>query len=379
MTYGVERMTLGGNTLYDKLHAQFGERAARSVGLGLEANAKKAARANAASARTATASVPRANSRPIPQSAPQAAGRPVRGAHTRSRNRAHAHDRVLSEPRASRIATPEEAYALRNPYRARINYMKRPVTGKSDLEISIATFPQAYRAGMRAKRAMGRGIVRDTSAYGARVRYGLRPGETKDEYSALDKSRRVMSSAYVRGERMRRLTDIENAKPTPKDAKGIEVPTGIEKFILRARAVFLGKSKHSTEVRVKRSPFPIGTLALITVCTIVLLFMISSFAELSDTRNQISDLEYTHSSLEVERARLSGLVENREDIRVIEKIATEELGMVSAELAKGRFVSLSDYDSVEIVDVEPEKEEGVLSSVFSSISENLGKISDYFN
>ena len=107
--------------------------------------------------------------------------------------------------------------------------------------------------------------------------------------------------------------------------------------------------------------------------------MISSFAQLSDYRAQISELENTQTSLERERARLSGLVENREDIRVIEKIATEDIGMVSADLAQGRFVSLADYDSVEIISYEGEEKPGVFASVFSSIAENLGSISDYIN
>lgn len=384
MTYGVERMTLGGNTLYDRLHAQFGERAARSVGLGLKANAEKASKRGeavqsaAASARPGVRSgvrnVADVTSRSGASSAADNAER-----YARQTSRAHAHDRVLSEPRASRVVTGREAYAYRNPYRARINYMRRPVTGKSDLQISIATFPQAYNAGMRAKRAMGKGIVRDRSAMNARVRRGLRAGETKSSYSALENSRSVMAEAYRLGERMRRVTQIESARPTPANAKGIETPKGIEKFILRARAVFIGKTKSSTEIRVKRSAFPIGTLALIVICTLVIMVMISSFAEMSDYRRQISELENKYSTLEVERARLSGLVENREDIRVIEKMATEDLGMVSADLAQGRFVSLSGYDSVEIIEVEPDKEEGVFSSIFSSISENLGKISDYIN
>ena len=100
---------------------------------------------------------------------------------------------------------------------------------------------------------------------------------------------------------------------------------------------------------------------------------------MSEYRRNISELENTHSELEVERARLTGLVEEREDIRVIEKIATEELGMVRSDLAQQRFVSLADNDSVEIVKVDKEEEQGVFASMLSAISESLGSISDYIN
>jgi hypothetical protein len=386
MTYGVERMTFRGNTLYDKLHEQFGERAARSVNLGLEANAKKEARRRTVESAVAFRNVPssRAASRPIPSGRVQGNVRSYNisndaGTRTHERRAVHAHDRVISEPRASHFASEREIYETRNPYRARINYMKRPVTGKSDLEISIATFPQAYNAGMKAKRVIGAGIVKDRSAAGVRVRHGYRPGESRSTESALDNSRTVMANAYRRGERMRRVTQIETARPTPATAKGIETPKGIEKFIRRARTLVVGKGKHATEIKVKRSPFPIGSLALIIVCTIVVMVMISSFAEMSDYRSQISALEDTQATLERDRARLSGLVENREDIRVIEKIAIEDIGMVSADLAQGRFVSLADYDSVEIIEVDKEENSGVFASVLSSIAENLGEISDYIN
>ena len=381
MTYGVERMTLGGNTLYDKLRMQFGERAAKSVDLGLKANAEKARRAvPAQDGSTSRSASVRKNARAAsrPRTTAADAGAVRQASPARQNARAHAHDRVLSEPRASRIATEREIIALRNPYRARVNYMRRPVTGRSDLEISIATFPQAYNAGMRAKRAIGRGIVRDRSAANARIHYGYRPGDRRSAFTPLEASRGVMAGAYSRGERMRRVTQIESARPTPKDAKGIETPKGIEKFIRRARAVFVGKTRRA-EIRIKHSPFPLGTLALIVVCVIVMMVMIGSFAEMSEYRRNISELENTHSSLEVERARLTGLVEEREDIRVIEQIATEELGMVRSDLAQQRFVSLADNDSVEIVKVDTEEKQGVFASMLSAISENLGAISDYIN
>lgn len=48
MTYGVERMTFQGKTLHEKLRAQYGDRTAKSVRCGLEANSKKKAAREAA-------------------------------------------------------------------------------------------------------------------------------------------------------------------------------------------------------------------------------------------------------------------------------------------------------------------------------------------
>lgn len=463
MTYGVERMTFQGKTLHEKLRAQYGERAAKSVRSGLEANSrKKVAReaaktpesakrsrekgreaSSAAGRRTVTsvmrtvgprsagisracavshatdgatrrleaparaanaasqargrfgdapqprtsvraASAPQGNAR-VGAAAPQANARvnaaapqgSVRSnAATSAQSASRESGRRYELPRQSHFANAREMYETRNPYRVRVNYFKKPVTGRSDLEVSIATFSRAYRAGMRAQRTMGAGMIRDRSAQHAAVRTGYRKGDVRSDRSAYENSVGVMANAYRRGERMRRLTQIEKAKPTPKS----EVETkASHRFFARVRSILGVKGSHTAELRLKKTPFPIGTVALMAVCTLVMMVMISSFAQLSECRAQISDLEYRQDKLALERTRLTGLVESREDIRVIEKIATQDIGMVSAELAKGRFVSLADCDRVEVIEDTPEEESGVFATILSAISENLGAISEYIN
>ncbi len=438
MTYGVERMTFQGRTLHEKLRAQYGDRAAQSVSRGLEANSKKAAReaakradaakrtesankaepvkrsranrreASAASGQRSVTSVMRnvrsgaadgarrqgERVRPASDMRPRAAVRQPSAAQSATRVaapgasrvgvqgslRSNAHsaqaERRYEMPRQSHPASAREMYETRNPYRVRVNYFKKPVSGRSDLEVSIATFPRAYRAGMSAQRAMGAGVVRDRSAEHASVRRGYRRGDVRSDRSAYENSVGVMANAYRRGERMRQITQIEKAKPTPKTEDETKLS---RRFIAKVRTIIGVKGSHTAELRVKKAPFPIGTVALMAVCTLVVMVMISSFAQLSECRAQISDLEYRQEKLALDRSRLTGLVESREDIRVIEKIAAKDIGMVSAELAKGRFVSLADCDRVEVIEDDPEEESGVFATILSAISANLGAISEYIN
>lgn len=424
MTYGVERMTFQGKTLHEKLRAQYGDRTAQSVRRGLEANSKKrtareaakktedvrssrikrrgvsgtagrrtvtsvmravgpqsagAARASGASRgsgvqRMASAQErARANVRPDASShlsAGQSAGMPRPNAQSAQAGRRE----VM--PRQSHFASARELHETRNPYRVRVNYFSKPVTGKSDLEVSIATFPRAYGAGMRAQRKMGAGVLRDRSAEHAAVRTGYRQGDVRSDRSAYENSVGVMANAYRRGERMRRITQIEKAKPTPKSEVGTKAS---RRFFERVMSALGLRGAHTAELRLKKRPFPVGTVALVAVCTLVMMVMISSFAQLSECRAQISELEYQQDKLALERSRLTGLVESREDIRVIEKIATQDIGMVSAELAKAHFVSLADCDRVEVIDDTPEEESGIFATILSAISENLGAISEYIN
>ena len=69
-------------------------------------------------------------------------------------------------------------------------------------------------------------------------------------------------------------------------------------------------------------------------------------------------------------------LEEKNDIREIERIATTELGMAKEDTLQRRYVSLSDGERIEILDSGEENEDmsgGVmLSSIFSSIGKLLG-------
>ena len=412
MTYAFTRNTSQGNTLYDRLNAQFGERAARSISLGLEANRKKreAQKQNTANnvgsrpaqstrpmpnARPAQSTRPMQSARPAQSSRPMPNARPAQNApqnngqysaprahrpqsevrHTTSANNgqyyapnaqqngirrpatnsgqyytpnaqqsnaqyynpnaqqnnaqyytpsANAYNAQYYTPNANaynaRTAGPYmyDVHESDNPYIVRFRKMRKPVTGKSDIEISIATFPRIYR----------------------------------------------------RGEQMRRVTQIAKATPTP----GV-----IKMHFINLKKSLFPTGQHNAELRVRRSPFPVGAVALMIVLTITLMMTISSFANLSEQRANISKLEAEQTLLTRDQNRLTGLIENREDIRVIKTIAINDIGMVSANLAKSKFIPLTDSDRVEVIEDTTVEEEGFFAAILSAIAGNLGSISEYFN
>ena len=115
------------------------------------------------------------------------------------------------------------------------------------------------------------------------------------------------------------------------------------------------------------------------ICMMMVMVMMNSFAQLYEYRREISDLRTKQEQLDAEAVRLNGLLEARDDIRTVEQIATEKIGMVSSDLVESRFVSLADYDRVELKDTGDSENTGAFSTLLSAIGENLGKISEYFN
>ena len=416
MTYAFTRRSSQGNTLHDRLRAQFGERAARSVSLGLEAKRRKQEAQNAANNagvrpmpnnavrngdtrymnktpnaadsrgaspafRAARPAYNQQNARPAnpynqqtyqrpaydPQARPanpygqQAYQRPAYDPQARPANPygQQAYQRPAYDPQArpanpygqqayqrpaynaqARPANPynQQAYqrpaygpqsapeyagrhsveTMDNPYIIRFSRMRKPVTGKSDVEISIATFPHLYR----------------------------------------------------RGAQMRNATQIAKATPTPG---------ALKMHFIKLKESLFPTGQHNAEVRVRRAPFPVGAVALLLVLTITLMVTISSFAELGDLRSDISKLEAEQSQLQKDENRLTGLIENREDIRIIKGIAIDDYGMVSSNLAKNEYISTTDSDRVEVIEDDSDNDEGFFGAILTAIAGNLGAISEYFN
>ena len=73
-------------------------------------------------------------------------------------------------------------------------------------------------------------------------------------------------------------------------------------------------------------------------------------------------------------AELELKIEEKNDIRTIEKIATEELGMVKEDSVQKKYVSLSDGEHIDLIE-EPEQDttSDGLGTMLSSIVSALGR------
>ena len=192
--------------------------------------------------------------------------------------------------------------------------------------------------------------------------------------TALQSSVEVFGRAYARGERIREHAAAERKAPRRRSAPRVSTKktVSVTKILENVRTFFLG-------AKPKQAPFPLGMVALLAVCTMMVMVMMNSFAQLYEYRREISDLRTKQEQLDAEAVRLNGLLEARDDIRTVEQIATEKIGMVSSDLVESRFVSLADSDRVELKDTGDSENTGAFSTLLSAIGENLGKISEYFN
>lgn len=371
MTYGVQRMTFTGNTLCDKLKAEFGERSAAYINAGREANAKRAAREAHPQRPAAKRSVKQATAenarRPAGHMSDTREFAAVRNASV-TRREVYSGDRYANRAEAAR--QPRTA----GPARVSSGTARATVAYAENIRTASNTRPAQGTQAANARPAQSRrpNIMRDTVVH--------RMAKPQTDKTPLEISVATFSTAYRRGEKVREYAAAERSKPHARntDYAKAEKRSPVVRAVSALRRFIFGEKRHA-EVKIKKTPFPVSMIALLAVCTVMVMVMMNSFAQLYEYRSEISQLETQQKELASEETRLRGLVEAKEDVRLVEQVATEELGMVSSDLAKSRFVSLSSEDRVEIKNTPSGEETGAFSTLLSAIGENLGTLSEYFN
>ncbi len=128
----------------------------------------------------------------------------------------------------------------------------------------------------------------------------------------------------------------------------------------------------------KTVPFPTSVVLVSVICTVLFMFMMLTMAQINEFTQDISALEGQLSELRKQEEELRLDVELKNDLRVIENAAVNELGMVKADEVRKDYISIGNKDHIEVV--EPETtEDSLINTVMSSIGENFRELMEYIN
>ncbi len=132
-----------------------------------------------------------------------------------------------------------------------------------------------------------------------------------------------------------------------------------------------------TEIRIQKEKISLSFILLLIVGAMMFMAIIFSVSEVYRSTSEISKLENQLTDLQSQAELLEIKLEEKNDVELIEQIASEKLGMVGGESVQRKYITLSGGEHIEIYeDAEEEKTDGV---VFSSIFTSLGKFFDRFN
>ena len=111
---------------------------------------------------------------------------------------------------------------------------------------------------------------------------------------------------------------------------------------------------------------PVGMLFMVMLCVVSLMLIVSSSVLVSDASGSYADEQDSVSALAKQEDELLIALEVKNDLRTIENIAVNELGMVKKDLVTRQYIKLSDEDVIETFE-EEDRNVG-LSTLLSAIS-----------
>ncbi|MBO5110666.1 MAG: septum formation initiator family protein [Clostridia bacterium] len=134
--------------------------------------------------------------------------------------------------------------------------------------------------------------------------------------------------------------------------------------------------EEATRLRNAKASFPIATITLTIICTLLAMIMVYSFTQKHEATADLAALQATVAQLSAENKELSLALEEKDNLTLIEQLARNEYGMVGEEELPKRYLSLSTSDYVRSLEAETSNP-GVFATILSAIGINFGNLGEY--
>lgn len=127
----------------------------------------------------------------------------------------------------------------------------------------------------------------------------------------------------------------------------------------------------SVEVRAERKPIPKMFFVFLAFAAVIFMWLVMGMSDNYKTNREIDMLEKELAQLEETAEQLELRLEDKNDVKKIETLASERLGMVKEEYVQKEYISLSDGERIELIDNGEEETQGgvMLSSIFSALGD----------
>ncbi len=138
-----------------------------------------------------------------------------------------------------------------------------------------------------------------------------------------------------------------------------------------------GGDRYDTVREKKSSPFPIALIIGMLVMTVLFMFIVFSFVQVSELSSEISEMKSEIKALSAEAATLEGQLDYKHTKSQIESTASE-LGLDPSRKTTVYFEGESSEDISEIV--EPESTlGGAIDTLLSAIAKNFNRFIEFMN
>ena len=128
----------------------------------------------------------------------------------------------------------------------------------------------------------------------------------------------------------------------------------------------------------KKYAFPMAVVLIALCFTIIIMAIITTSVQISEITSENSDLQRTYNSMVSEHNELRLRLETRDDLRVVESMAKEDLGMVKKDEVERYYLTVRKEDRIEILEAAEEEHIDILGSVMNFGSSIVDRIRAFF-
>lgn len=184
-----------------------------------------------------------------------------------------------------------------------------------------------------------------------------RPSHARGSASAAQRA----SGAQYR--QPRQNPQVKSSHKTHQKPKAAPAP---EPQIVRPEPI-----AQTTEIRTEKKVFPVSLLIGILIIAVIFMALVSGMSKVYQSNREIAKLEQKLEQLEETAEQLELRLEDKNDVKTIETMASERLGMVKEEYVQKEYISLSDGERIELINSDEEDTSGgiMLSSIFSALGD----------
>lgn len=173
---------------------------------------------------------------------------------------------------------------------------------------------------------------------------------------------KAVRSVTVENNGIRKNQPVKNA-PAKKTATVVNAPK--KRRAVKNQAVVESAAETFNSIALSFRKIPAAMLFMIALCAVSLTLIVSSSVLVSDASADYNEVKNSVVAKAKEEDELLIALEVKNDLRVIEDIAVNKLGMVKKDLVSRQYISLSDEDIIETYE-DDERNVG-LSTLLSAI------------
>ncbi len=194
-----------------------------------------------------------------------------------------------------------------------------------------------------------------------------------------------MPRTAASGANVRRMT-AAGARPVGLDptaqkhkARSGAKSVGIEKVKQKAEKI---RKKSITTLHTiviqKSYAFPLSIVLIAVTVTALILAVITASVRINEITTENSELSNKYASLLSEENDLRTELETRDDLRVVEEMAKDELGMVKKDQVQKYYLTINKQDKIELVDEEVSEKQSFIDELLAFGASIADRIRAFF-